>query len=141
MKTFGLYTILSAQKGTIQIVSSDPEKIVLPYHQIQHTKFLKQESRYIVRNFFQEFNTLFSENFRYNFMDVQDIDSIDYLQEITDYNPDEDISILYGGFSELLLLKENLYWLPINFNIESSTYCENKYLNSIIDNVINKAHV
>lgn len=138
-KIYCLNVILTSNKDQLNIVSTDPEEAKPPVHDIMHSRFLHQESRYIIRNFFEEHNPLFADNFDYNFLSIQDEDSIKYVMEHSNFDRDNDILITYGGFSMMNKLKDKLNWVALSSNQNNRIYCSNDQLNSIIDNVIHKS--
>lgn len=140
---YAIYVVLSADsKGDSYIVSTKEDSIALPYFSIQHSQFLKDESRYILKSFFKNDNIVFGSTYAFNFMDVQNLNGHKYLLDICEeYNDTEDINILYGGFCEREDLVKNLYWNKLEFDSKILKYDNNDNLNSLISETIDKSNV
>lgn len=139
---YSLYVLLSAENNQIYIVSTKKNTVELPYAMVKHSKYLKQESRFNIVNFFNEHNILYSDECKYNFMDIGDHDSTNYISEINkEFNIDNDVCVTYGGLSKKIELKSNLFWKKLEFDDQKLYYVNNPNLNSVIDNVINKSTI
>lgn len=136
-KLYALYVILSSKDSDIYLVSTKEKELSIPCIEITCPTKVKQEARYILRNFFTKDSYQFTEECSYNFLDIQEENSIDYLKSIE--QPIEDnLYITYGGIANLNTLQPNLYWYKLIFNHDYLGYTTNKALNLLIDNVINK---
>lgn len=135
---YAIYVILSSKEDNIYIISNEDKQLILPYKEITVPNKLKQESRYVVKNFFVEGTYKYSEECSYNFLDIQEENSLDYIQEINPNYQETDLYITYGGISVFNDLKPGLYWHKLIFNTDYFGYTTNKPLNLMIDNVINK---
>lgn len=138
---YALYVILSAKNNGLYIVSSEQKEPVLPCKKITVPHKVKQESRYILKNFFIEDAYRYSEECSYNFLDIQEENTIDYARSTLSDFQETNVYMTYGGISELHTLKPNLYWYKLLFNSEYFGYSSNKSLNLVIDNVINKTTI
>jgi hypothetical protein len=137
-KIYAIYIILSSKDNDLYMLSTEEKDLSPPLVEIQTPSKIKQESRYILRNFFTVDSYKFTEECSYNFLDIQEENSIDYLKSINKHE-DTDLYITYGGIAPLNKLNKNLYWNKLIFNNEYFGYSNNKPLNLAIDNVINKA--
>lgn len=140
-KLYAIYVILSSKDNFPYVISTKEKELILPCEPITVPHKIKQESRFILKNFFVEGTYQYSEECSYNFLDIQEENTVSYIQKIkTDYN-ETDLYLTYGGISLMYNLKPNLYWYKLVFNTEYYGYTTNKSLNLLIDNVINKAHL
>lgn len=138
IKLYSLYVILSHVDNNPYIISTHPKELILPFYQINTPNKIKQESRYILRNFFETNSNEFLQECTCNFLDLQEENSIDYMKSIqADFN-NENLYITYGGLSRYCKVRDDLFWYPLVFNTEYFGYSTNKALNLLIDNVINK---
>lgn len=135
---YALYIILSAKNNQPYIVSRNPKEITPPCEKITVPHKLQQESRYILKNFFIDDAYKFSEECSYNFLYIQEENTIDYARSTLPDFQETNLYLTYGGISSLHELKPNLYWHKLVFNNEYFGYTNNKSLNLLIDNVIHK---
>lgn len=140
---YATYVILSADnKNNSYILSAKADSIQIPYFILEHSEFLKEESRYILKSFFKNDSIVFGSEYTFNFIDVQNLHCHKYLiNTCEDYNEKEDINLLYGGFCEREDLKENLYWTKLEFDKKTLKYDSDDNLNSIISETIDKSNV
>lgn len=137
-KIYALYIILSAKENNIYLVSTKEQELALPFANITVPAKLKEESRYIMKNFFAPNTYEFIEECNYDFLDIQNSFALSYIKDqITDFE-ENDLCITYGGIATKGKLQPNLYWNKLVFNNEYLGYTTNKSLNLLIDNVINK---
>lgn len=139
-KLYALYVVLSSKDNDIYLVSTKEKNLEIPCIEITCPSKLKQEARYIFRNFFTKDSYQFIEECSYNFLDIQEENSLDYLKSIDQFSTDN-IYIIYGGIAPFNKLQSNLYWHKLIFNHEYFGYTTNKSLNLLIDNVINKTTI
>lgn len=137
-KVYAIYVALSSKDNHIYIMSTDETEIKLPIKEILLPHKIKQESRYIFKNFFEDQAFQFAEECSYNFLDLQEDHTLDYIKNNNLYD-DNNLYITYGGIAPMFDLKDNLYWYKLIFNHEYFGYTNNKPLNLLIDNVINKS--
>jgi hypothetical protein len=134
---YALYVILSSEDNQLYIVSTKEKELILPCIKLAYPSKIKQETRYILRNFFTEDSYQFTEECSYNFLDIQEDNSLDYLRSINEFSEDN-LYITYGGIAPLNKIKPQKYWTKLVFNTDYLGYTTNKSLNLVIDNVINK---
>lgn len=137
-KIHGIYIILSSRDNDLYILSTKEKEIIPPIVEITTPSQIKQESRYILRNFFSPDSYKFTEECSYNFLDIQEENTVDYVKSIDVYT-ENNLYITYGGIASYNKVNNNLYWHKLIFNNEYFGYTNNKPLNLAIDNVINKA--
>jgi hypothetical protein len=136
-KLYALYVILSSKDNDIYIVSTKEKELDIPCIEITCPSKVKQEARYILRNFFTRDSYQFTEECSYNFLDIQEENSLDYLKSLEKFS-DDNLYITYGGIAQTNTLQSHLYWYKLIFNHDYLGYTTNKALNLLIDNVINK---
>lgn len=137
---YALYVILSSKDNDMYIVSTKEKELSIPCIEITCPSKVKQEARYILRNFFTKDSYQFTEECSYNFLDIQEENSLDYLRSI-DVFTEDNLYITYGGIAIFNTLQSHLYWHKLIFNHDYFGYTTNKPLSLLIDNVINKTTI
>lgn len=137
-KIYALYIVLSSKDNDLYILSTKEKELIPPLEEISTPSKIKQESRYILRNFFSADSYKFTEECSYNFLDIQEENTVDYIKSMDTFDEDS-LYITYGGIASYNKTNNNLYWYKLIFNNEYFGYTNNKPLNLAIDNVINKA--
>lgn len=139
-KLYALYVVLSSKDNEIYIVSTKEKELSIPCIEITCPSKVKQEARYILRNFFTKDSYQFTEECSYSFLDIQEENTLDYLKSIEQFSEDN-LYITYGGIASTNILQTNFYWYKLLFNNDYLGYTTNKALNLLIDNVINKTAI
>lgn len=137
-KIYIVYVVLSSQNNNIYLLSKDDLTLSLPIYEIISIDKLKQEARYVMKNFFVPNTYDFIEECNYNFLDIQEEYTIEYINGIYPKSTDNNLYITYGGIAKKSQLTDGLYWNELVFNHDNMGYTTNKSLNLLIDNVINK---
>ena len=137
-KIYAVYIVISSKDNDLYIVSTKEKELIPPIVEISTPSQIKQESRYVLRNFFSADSYKFTEECSYNFLDIQEENTVDYVKSI-DIFEENNLYITYGGIAPYNKININLYWYKLIFNNEYFGYTNNKPLNLAIDNVINKA--
>jgi len=137
-KIYALYIVLSSKDNDLYILSTKEKELIPPFVEVGTPSKIKQESRYVLRNFFSADSYKFTEECSYNFLDIQEENTIDYIESINAFDENH-LYITYGGIASYNKPNHNFYWHKLVFNNEYFGYTNNKPLNLAIDNVINKA--
>ena len=135
---YALCVILTYENNSGYILSIDPNEIKLPIIQIENINYLHDEIRYKTRKFFSPSSFEFNEECDYNFLSVQNSLSINYLQSIDDSYYNDSLILTLGGILEKNSTENNMFWSKLVYDTDLQGFTNNKNLNLLIDNVINK---
>ena len=129
-----------SKKGYLLSHKSQP--LVFPLKQIECPKHYTKELLQFTANLFDANQISFNEECSYNFKDVQDMNSIEYISK---YYPNIDLDnsliITYAGL--LLHMKEapSYQWNELVVSKKQKGFTSDKNINLLIDNVMSRIRV
>lgn len=139
MKIYSAFVILTAdiEKQTKYVLSHSDKDILIPLREISTPRYIHNECRYLVKNFFIDQAYTFTEQISFSYIDLQNEFLLEYLSKIENqsYDIENDLFILYGGIFEKKPVT-NLYWKEFNYPIDLTT--KNPMI-ILIDSIISKS--
>ena len=144
MNVYCLSFIFSIDTNTKKgyMLSHKSQPLLFPLKQIECPKHYTKELLQFTANLFDANEISFNEECSYNFKDVQDMYSIEYINK---YYPqidlDNSLIITYAGL--LLHMKESssYQWNELIVSKKHKGFTPDKNINLVIDNVMSKIRV
>jgi hypothetical protein len=122
------------KKNTTTLLSTENDKIILPYFEISKPSLVHQEIRYYVKSLFNNTEIKHIETIVVSALEVQNDFVIDYIKDkdIYKYDPDNELYLVSSiVLSEKFLTP--LHWIPFDFSIDLS---KREPLSLLIDHVL-----
>jgi hypothetical protein len=130
-KVFNVILTYDKVSSRTLVLSSNRDKIILPYFIIEQPSKIRLEIRYLIKSLFKDPKINYVELIQISHLDIQNDLLIDYVESepSVNYDPDTDLCI-YAG---IVLTEKNLsdlYWLPVSaLNLKE----ENNSVDFLID--------
>jgi hypothetical protein len=128
-----ILTFDEKQKTTVAL-SSDNDKIILPFLEITNPSLIKEEIKYYIKSLFYNAEIKHIETIIVSCIEIQNDFLLNYVKSIDSYNYNqaEDLCLFTSIILNEKFKTQAYYWLPVDFNISVS---DRQPINLLIDYV------
>ena len=133
--------MFSAKENKPYLLTVKDKKYLLPVIQIEHSKYFHKEIFSKIKTLFLDDEIRVNEDCSYNFIDIQQQLSLDYIfnnKEYYGFIEEDDLIITYGGIIQYFNVSDQFDWSEYVFNDKFGGYSADNNLNLMLDNIITR---